>query len=245
MIAKVDINTKGLKGTKLNTGEVHVVKVVIEETETFEKCYAVLSEFERQRSLSFKFEEATKQYVVNQGMIRLLLGRYLGMEISEVSVGRREKGKPFSLDDESLFFNTSNSGGLAVFAFSRDGEIGVDIEKVRPLDDLDEMIDVNFLPAERKFIRQFDDQKLVRFFRFWTIKEAYLKAIGEGMRLTPDSISFAIEKDGVKFLSERGVFDFTDWTIKEFTPAEGFVGTIVFKNSDAFISQEWYNELKL
>ena len=96
------------------------------------------------------------------------------------------------MNDRALFFNSSNSGGLCVFAFSRDGEVGIDIEKKRQVSNLEDLISRNFTSSEIQFIKKDPEDVLDRFFRFWTIKEGYLKAIGEGMRLTPENLEFRI-----------------------------------------------------
>ena len=228
----------------LGIDEVHIWKVKIERSELFYECKSILSDLELKKADFFKFSKDSNQYIISLGTLRILLSNYLGISPLKVKLGRHSKGKPYSLDDRSLFFNMSNSGGLCVFAFSRDSEIGVDIEKKRNLSDLQDLIKKNFTSSEIKFITQDQNKKLERFFRFWTIKEAYLKAIGEGMRLTPDNLEFSIERNKIKLVSRKGMFEYEDWILKEFQPSDDFMGTIVYQNAKCNITEKWYSNYK-
>jgi len=229
---------------KLNLNELQIWKVRTSEANVLEECKSVLSENEIKRAHFFNFEEARDQYIISQGMLRMLLAYYLDVSTKDVEIGRHDKGKPYSLNDGSLFFNSSNSGGLCVFAFSRDGEVGIDIEKKRQVSNLEDLISRNFTSAEIQFIKRNPSDVLDRFFRFWTVKEGYLKAIGEGMRLTPENLEFRIERNKVSLISKKGIFEYDDWVLSEFSPCEGFAGTVVYKNPGSAIVQSWYKDLK-
>lgn len=229
---------------KLNLNELQIWKVRTSEASVLEECRSVLTEAELKKSRFFKFEDARDQYIISQGMLRTLLAYYLDVSTKEVEIGRHDKGKPYSMNDGALFFNSSNSGGLCVFAFSRDGEVGIDIEKKRQVSNLEDLISRNFTSSEIQFIKKNPADVLDRFFRFWTIKEGYLKAIGEGMRLTPENLEFRIERNKVSLISKKGIFEYDDWVLSEFSPCEGFVGTIVYKNPGSAIVQSWYKDLR-
>ena len=202
----------------LSIGEMHVWHITTNVTPAaFLEYKNVLTEKETGRIPFFKFKEAKNTYVVSQGALRMLMSRYLGISPDLIELGRRKKGKPYSIDNPNLNFNISNSGKTAVIAFSYDSEIGIDIEQMRHLPDLDELINRNFTSREIKFITAKTEDKERRFFRFWTVKESYLKAIGEGMRLTPDNLEFAIENGSIRLLSVKGVFEQEDWNFKEFS----------------------------
>ena len=220
----------------LSSGQLYVWSVNTNPTaELLERCKVALSEHELTRIPFFKFEQVQQNYIISQGVLRLLLGAYLGMNANKLKIGRQAKGKPISSDDPDIHFNISNSGKMAVYAFSRDSEVGIDLEHIRQIPDLDEMITKNFSTNERKYINASEKDRNSRFFRFWTIKESYLKAIGEGMRLAPDNLEFSIEKDGITHLSTRGVFELEDWIFKEFSPATDYVGTLTFMQKNSSI----------
>jgi 4'-phosphopantetheinyl transferase len=200
-----------------------------------------LTEKELARAPFFEFKHVRDNYIVSQGALRMLLSGYLDIPPDLLQIGRRSKGKPYSLDDPGLFFNMSNSGKFAVIAFSRDGEVGIDLERIRPLPDLDEMIERNFTSSEIKFILKKPGERIKRFFLFWTVKESYLKALGEGMRLPPDHLEFAIENDQIRHLSVKGVFEQGDWYFKEFSLSKDYVGTIAYGRDNVVIKQMNFN----
>ena len=230
-------NSKGLDNFPLlSYKELHVWQVPTNITpEAFVEYKNVLSEKELNNISFFKFKQAKDSYVVSQGSLRMLLSRYLGVPANLVRIGRQVKGKPYSIDDPNLNFNMSNSGNLVAIAFSYDGEVGIDIEQIRYLPDLDEMINTNFSANEIRFINAKPEQRINRFFRFWTIKESYLKAIGEGMRLTPDFLEFSIDEDCIKLLSVKGAFEREDWKFKEFSTSTDYLGTIAYSQDDTVI----------
>ena len=219
--------------------ELHIWTVSLEPGEEFiEKCKSALSEGERNRIDWFSFPQVQNNYVISQGVLRSILAGYLNIEPSQIQLSKHAKGKPFVTNDTSLFFNLSNSGKKAVFSFSRDNEVGIDLEMIRTLPDLEELIQKNFTPAESNYISKVAEEKLKRFFQFWTIKESYLKAIGEGMRLTPDNLEFCIENDVIKYLGAKGFHDPADWLFKRFDIEDNYVGTLVYQG-DLVVTRNW------
>lgn len=216
----------------LSFGELHIWQVSTHpEPELLEQYKNALSEKELAKISFFEFEKVKDSYAIRQGALRILLSAYLDIPPKVLNIGCQKKGKPYSIDDPGLYFNMSNSGKMAVFVFSRDSEVGIDIEHIRSLTDLDEMITRNFTVNEIKFINAKPTDRVSRFFRFWTIKESYLKAIGEGVRLPPENLEFAIENDHIRQVSVKGVFEQEDWNFKEFSPARDYVGTITYAQS--------------
>ena len=214
----------------LSKNELHIWTVSLDSSEEFiENCKSILSEGERSRIDWFSFPQVQKNYIISQGVLRSILAGYLNIEPLQVKLSKHAKGKPFVTNDSSLFFNLSNSGKKAVFSFSRDNEVGIDLEMIRALPDLEELIQKNFSQKEVDYIVKNPEEKLKRFFLFWTIKESYLKAIGEGMRLAPDNLEFSIENDTIKFLGAKGFDDPTEWLFKQFDLEDNYVGTIVYQ----------------
>ncbi len=102
----------------LQDNELHVWSVSLEaEQEFIERCTSVLSDGEKKRIDWFSFPQVQNNYIISQGVLRTLLAGYLNIEPSQVQLSKQAKGKPFVTNDTSLFFNLSNSGKKAVFAF--------------------------------------------------------------------------------------------------------------------------------
>ncbi|MDX2360188.1 MAG: 4'-phosphopantetheinyl transferase superfamily protein [Crocinitomicaceae bacterium] len=213
----------------LKKNDIHLWRVSLDPSEEILKgAKSALSDFELSRLDFFEFERVQRNYTMSQGVLRILIANYLSIDIKEVELGRRSKGKPFCKNDESLFFNISNSGGLCVFAFSRDNEVGLDLEKIRPLNDLEEMINKNFSNQEQSYIRRTKDETLRRFYFYWTIKESYLKAIGEGMRIEPQNLEFSIQNDRIRLLGVNGYTDYDDWVFEETPFSPEYVRTLTY-----------------
>jgi len=171
---------------QLLKGEVHLwTASLVPSTETIERLRSVLSPEEKKRASFYKYESKQHGYIITQAVLRVLISAYLNIEPADVILVASKKGKPFLINEPSLFFNISNSHEICVYAFSRDAEVGIDIEKIRELPDIDQLIEKNLTSREKSYFLKNPDHKLSLFFQFWTFKESYLKAIGEGMRLTP------------------------------------------------------------
>ena len=213
-------------------GEIHLWSISLDaNTELIEHCKLALTNSELNKIHFFKFPKIQNNYIISQGILRHLLSYYLNIAPEKIQLGRHRKGKPLSLDESSLFFNMSNSGNLCVYAFSRDNEIGIDLECIRDLPDLDQLINKNFTENERLFINKNKKERLKRFFLFWTIKESYLKAVGEGMRLTPDNLEFVIENNTIKLISIKGIFEPEDWNFKNIHFSDKYLSTLTFKGN--------------
>lgn len=222
--------SKRQKFTSLGKSDLHIWQISLtNDEELLDLCTSVLDKETHRKAGWFKFKRNQNKYIICHGILRLLLADYLKLNTSEFSIAKHKKGKPF-IAENPVFFNMSDSGDLCVYAFTRTGEVGIDIEEERELPDLDELIAKNLTNREMEFIEKFPNQRSTYFFRFWTMKEAYLKAIGEGMRLTPDKLEFSIEKTGIKLSGLSDIYQQDDWIIKEFFTKTSYFGTMVFKN---------------
>ncbi|HWY12932.1 MAG TPA: 4'-phosphopantetheinyl transferase superfamily protein [Bacteroidia bacterium] len=240
MESNIQIKSSDLFGRRnfptIEKNELYIWTVSLEQGEEFiEKCKSILNEVERSRIDWFSFPQVQNNYVISQGVLRAILAGYLNIEPNQIQLSKHAKGKPFVTNDTSLFFNLSNSGKKAVFSFSRNTEVGIDLEMIRTLPDLEELIQKNFTQKETEYIRKIEAEKLKRFFLFWTIKESYLKAIGEGMRLTPDNLEFIIESDDIKFLGAKGFDDPISWIFKKFYLEDNYVGTLVYQGESTIM----------
>jgi 4'-phosphopantetheinyl transferase len=134
---------------------------------------ALLSADERGRAGRFRSRADADAFVLRRGILREFVARYVGVPPADVSFTYGRWGKPFV--DGDLRFNTSSSAGVALYAFSSGRAVGVDVERMRELPDMDEVaarIGVASLRAE--------PDRLDAFYAVWTQKEAYVKALGDG-----------------------------------------------------------------
>jgi 4'-phosphopantetheinyl transferase len=146
---------------------------------------ALLSPDENERAARFFFERDRRRFIVGRGILRSLLGAYLGRRPGEIRFCYGPNGKPALAEvkpGERVFFNVAHSEDAALFAFARAGEIGVDIERVRPLPDWQAIAEASFGPDELIRLRRCPEAaRREEFFRAWTRQEALLKATGVGL----------------------------------------------------------------
>ena len=228
----------GFNVPELLEGEIHLWTVSIDALKDQSDHLESMLSVEEKRKVSFyKFEQTQLSYMVSQAVLRMLLAEYLDIKPSDVKMGAHNKGKPYLIHDRQVYFNLSNSHDLCVYAFSPDGEVGIDIEKIRDLPDIDQLIEKNLTRRERNYILRDPALKLNWFFRFWTYKESYLKAIGEGMRLTPENLEFSLEDERIRLRSVNYGFDGTGWQFQEFSREGNYTGTLTYTGKDILIKE--------
>jgi 4'-phosphopantetheinyl transferase len=145
--------------------------------------HSELSPDEIARAARFRFSRDRDHYIKNRGILRELIGVYTNCNPSGVEIGYTSNGKPFLKNLRyNLQFSLSHSGGLAIYAFTLGGSVGVDIESISEISDLLKIVKNHFTPTELDSILSCpQDQRLELFYKFWTRKEAVLKAQGEGI----------------------------------------------------------------
>lgn len=124
----------------------------------------------------------------------MLLQTYIGCEASRIQLRYGEKGKPLLSSPSRVQFNVSHAGNFALFAFTIDCNIGVDIEKIRPIPDRHEIARRFFCIEETKELASLPANEQERgFFLCWTRKEAYIKAIGDGLSSPLDAFQVTLK----------------------------------------------------
>jgi 4'-phosphopantetheinyl transferase len=152
---------------------------------------------ERARAARFVFPRDARRFRVARGTLREILGAYLGTTPDAVRFVYAAAGKPAlaaPFAEAGVAFNVSHSGEIALYAIGGPGRLGVDIEQVRPLDDLEALATRNFSTAEQRALLALPPaQREPAFFACWTRKEAFIKALGDGLSYPLDAftVSFA------------------------------------------------------
>ena len=142
---------------------------------------ALLDPQERQRADRFRFDQHRDAFIAARGILRTVLGEYTGRDPASLRFTYSQHGKP-SLPGNPIHFNVSHSGELAVYALCEQLEVGVDVERVRHLNDLEPVARRFFDPAEFAELMAVPEEDRPRaFFNCWTRKEAFIKALGSGL----------------------------------------------------------------
>ncbi len=167
---------------------------------------------ERERAGRLLFPADQQQSVASRGTLRLLLRHYAGAEHPrDLSLVYGEQGKPY-LADSDLRFNLSHTRDLALFAFAREIDLGIDVENILASDDLDAVAEQNFAPVERDALRATPQgERLATFYRCWTRKEALLKAEGSGLFRALDTFTVSmLAGEPARVLAGPGGWDLRD-----------------------------------
>lgn len=198
-----------------------------------ERFGALLSAGERQRLQRFHFADHRRRYQIGHGALRAILGGYLGVEPTAVEFQQGPRGKPYLAEPpagaKGPYFNLSHSGKLALIGVSR-SELGLDVEKVRHLESLTEIARKHFSPMEFAALDALQGEaRELAFYRCWTRKEAYIKAIGEGLSMPLDTFDVSLGEEP-KFLACRdGREDPAKWSMLDVSPGPDFVGAVAIR----------------
>ena len=154
---------------------------------------ASLSDTERARAQRFAFEHLKRRYFASHVALRDTLAECTGMAASDQRFSEGPFGKP-TLVNASCAFNMSHSDDVALIAVAPTGEIGVDVEVLRPVNDAIALAECNFTPAEHQQVLSAPpEQRDLVFLRIWTRKEACLKAVGSGFSIAADCFEAGAE----------------------------------------------------
>ena len=198
---------------------------------------AVLSDEERQRARRFAFDRDRQRFIIARGLLRELLAARLGVRPEAVGLEYGVYGKPVlapRFAASGLRFNVSHCDDVAVYAFSSAGDIGVDVEAVRPMPDADDLAARFFSGRENAAYLALDPrERALGFFQCWTRKEAFIKALGHGMYHPLDrfDVSLAPGEPAELLRVERSPGDRRLWGMMGFFPAPGFVAAAVAEQS--------------
>ena len=184
--------------------EVHIWRLEPEPLVDLARYSDLLSKDEQQRAARFRFPDLTRNFIVDHGRMRLILGAYAGLAPRDLVFTFNEFGKP-ELENEpaSLRFNLSHTKGLSLLALCLHSPIGIDAEAVRPMDDWSGIAQSHFSQSEISALNETaESDRQNAFFRCWTRKEAFLKAHGRGLSIPLDSFAVSLDREGAPALLE-------------------------------------------
>jgi 4'-phosphopantetheinyl transferase len=186
-----------------------------------------LSRAEQDRASQFRSDAARTEFIVARGALRSIASKYLGVSPQAVRLTNGQHGKPELVPNHGgkVRFNISHSQGLILQAFSH-REVGVDVEFIWPDVSLTDVSATMFSAAEILFLSQSSPSEQRRdFFRCWTRKEAFVKALGEGLSdriRRVEIVSF--HGDLVPFIS--GTPAGSQWSITDLEVGSAFVAAV-------------------
>jgi len=218
--------------TSLRTGEVGVWAVrILSDGGSIDAFSKALSPDEQQRARSFRFEEHRNDYIVAHGLLREILAAYVGKPAEAIRFRYGPQGKPYLPDGDNrrLQFNLSHSEHCAVYAIALDCEVGVDVEHIEKLPDMDSVARRFFSQAEVADLQSVPPELHAQaFYNCWTRKEAYIKAVGSGLSLPLDQfrVSLLPGQPAALLSFEDDTDSASRWSIQDLRLWDGFVGAL-------------------
>ncbi len=219
----------------LTEGEIHIWRAGLDRPAAqVAHLTQTLAPDEQLRAERFHFERDRQRFIVGRGVLRAILGRYLHLAPAQLQFCYGARGKPALAESLAggkgqLHFNLAHSGNLAVYALVRGQEIGVDVEQIHPIVEMVQIAERFFATQERAALLALPpEQRQPAFFNCWTRKEAYLKALGDGLTQPLDQFIVSLGPgEPARLLSLAGdVIEASRWLIEAFHPADGYVAAV-------------------
>jgi 4'-phosphopantetheinyl transferase len=231
----------------LAADEVHVWQVSLDRPDSSVRRLArLLSPDEGARAKRFVIDRVRRRFVVCRGVLRLILGRYTGAAPGQLRFTYGAHGKPALAPGPGgeVCFNVSHSDGLALYAVARGREIGVDVERLRPLPGAERIAERFFSIPEQAALQALPaERKLEAFYTCWTRKEAYIKARGDGLGHPLDQFAVSIAPGEPARLSPAGDGDGREiarWSLEGLPPAPGYVAALAGRGRGwRLASRQW------
>jgi 4'-phosphopantetheinyl transferase len=221
---------------ELNPGDIHVWRLSLRSPDgNFQPFTETLDASERERGSRFLFEKHRERFVVGRAHVRELLAKYVGCEPNEFEYAYDNLGKPRFKDDslsQRIQFNFSNSADLGLLAVTLQTELGVDLEKIRPMSDMMGMAKRYFADSEtEQLFRLPESQRPDAFFRCWTRKEAYLKAVGKGLTFPLRDVEVTLLADDPCMIRNINseADDANRWSLVHIPPCVGYHGALAIQ----------------
>ncbi len=165
------------------------------ENDAFNRLLNYVSEDKKVKIHRFYHFEDSQRALIGNVLSRYALCKNLNIKNVDITFGANEYGKPFLLGADKIHFNISHSGNWVVCAIS-DNPVGIDVETIKPTDF--EIAKRFFSEDEYTALKsQHDDEKQTYFYKLWTLKESYIKAVGKGLSIPLDSFTVSVENNNI------------------------------------------------
>ncbi len=206
----------------IEPGVLHIWRSIYDPSAATKENF--LSQEEKARHDRFHFERDRRRFRFSHGLLRRLLAGYLNQQPHEIKFCYTQYGKPYietSENQSGVEFNMSHSGDLVLVGITRSIPIGVDVEKIEPLPDMDQVAGRFFAKGEQKDLFSLSgSKKITAYYQCWTRKEAVIKASGEGLSMPLDSFRVSLlPEEPVRVINSS---DEKPWTLFDLTPAGGY-----------------------
>lgn len=217
----------------LSLGDIHLWWVLLRGTDDeLQEFRKVLSVDEQRRADRYRFVQHRDAFIFGRGVLRSLLSGYIGADAQKIEFNTGQFGKPslvHQLGTKRLGFNYTDANGYALYGFTWNQEIGVDLEDLNRKVDFERIVERKFTEPEADAILGFPQTKRKSaFLTCWTRKEGYGKAEGWGIHYPLDSIEVCVNCESDRVELAAGGAQTRNWVIQQIYPTSHFVGTVVY-----------------
>lgn len=201
----------------------------------FEYYLTLLSEEERAHAKTLIATAVKERYICGRGGLRSILARYLNRHPTSLAFAYQTYGKPMLAGSTDLDFNLAHTDQYILYGLTKRADIGVDIEFMRPIDF--EALSKRFF-SEREFAQVMaakQEERLATFYRIWTYKEAFVKAIGMGLScpLSDFEIELAPHEETARLIRtiDPAAYPPAQYELRSWVPYPNYVASLVTKQS--------------
>jgi 4'-phosphopantetheinyl transferase len=172
----------------------------ITDKNILDEYHSILSTEECEKFKRFHFDKDRHSYLISHALVRKVLSSYCNVKPDAWSFTDNQHGKP-NISPEikcpALKFNLSHADGMSVVVVSLDNDCGIDVENTQRKSRTSAVAERMFAPAEVAAMQSGNDSEVQRkFFEFWTLREAYVKAIGTGLGGSSKEFYFSVDEQG-------------------------------------------------
>ncbi len=198
----------------------------------------LLSEEELEKYKSFYFARDRDLYLLTHGFVRATLSRYLKIAPQKWVFIHNRYGCPEIAQSEEkpqLRFSVSRTHGLVACLLVLSIDAGVDVERIRKLDNLNTLFEHVLTPPRISKLRDLPESDHIEaFFTFWTLKEAYIKARGEGLSLSLKDFTFYLDAEGcIRISTDAQLKDIpSSWQFESFRPTRSHAVALALRRKD-------------
>lgn len=232
------INWQRYLGSALKENEVAIWRFSLEHSEIeVEKAALLLSADEMKRANRFKFAKHRRQFIIARASLRHVLALYAGIAPDTLIFQSGTHGKPFIDRSFGIEFNLSHSHEMAIIGVTQQGKIGIDIEYTGGREHSLEIARHYFSQTEVEALFSLPEREQpLAFLRCWTRKEAYIKAIGEGLSHPLRTFAVSVDEVAQLLYDENDESVAEKWSIFSFTPAADYLSAVIVEGTAKLFS---------
>jgi len=195
------------------------------------QCFKLISEDEKERASKFRFEKDRSHFIIARGVLRQILSLYLSEKPNIIQFKYGKYGKPF-LPKNILQFNLSHAGEIALIGLTKNHKVGIDVEVINRKVEVERVAQHFFAKGEIDSLMSLPEtQRHEAFFNCWTRKEAFIKAIGDGLSFPLDQFEVTLKPDEkaellATYFNEK---ERDKWSLFDLKMKEGYKAALAIK----------------